>query len=123
MNESEDLGKDTSLANTMKELNTLAQLQGKDLETTIPDSQQPNLTGQNVATSVPNSQQPHLTLGMLILRNHSPFDTDILTKTNVLDCYIKKASRFTRIFGVLRWHELEGINKSTTIQIRLSFLY
>ncbi|XP_063694508.1 mediator of DNA damage checkpoint protein 1-like isoform X4 [Bolinopsis microptera] len=44
LDQSEELGKDTSLINTLKELNTLAQLQGKDLTTTIPDSQLPNFT-------------------------------------------------------------------------------
>ena len=87
MNESEDLGKDTSLANRIKELDTLAKLQGHDLATTIPDSQQPDpttttsipnsqqpdMTCQNATTSIPDSQKPDLALGMLDARHHLHF--------------------------------------------------
>ena len=55
-NQSDDLGRDTSLMNTRRELETLAKLQGGD--TTVPDSQQPRAVSGDESTTIPDSQQP-----------------------------------------------------------------
>ena len=57
-NQSDDLGRDTSLMNTRKELETLAKLQGGDM--TVPDSQQPRVGLGDDSTTIPDSQQPSI---------------------------------------------------------------
>ena len=60
-NQSDDLGRDTSLMNTRRELETLAKLQGGD--TTVPDSQQLRAVLGEESTTIPDSQQPRAVSG------------------------------------------------------------